>query len=232
MILKNGSNTDDVRLDRLPNFDERSRLFPLQLPSRKPRSYTWDCPVFLDQMAEGACVGFGIAHELAAAPAKVPDLSNKFARESIYWEAQKNDPWPGGAYPGASPRYEGTSVLSGVKVAQKLGYFDEYRWAFGLEDLILGVGHNGPAVLGVPWYDGMMEVNSAGFVGAVGNVVGGHCILCTAVDVRNKKFTLHNSWGRGWGRQGECFISYESMDRLLRNDGEAVFFIKRHSKIV
>ena len=57
--------------DRLVQFDERSRAFPIRAlidADAKPRSYTWQCPVWLDQGTEGACVGFGVSHEAAARP--------------------------------------------------------------------------------------------------------------------------------------------------------------------
>jgi hypothetical protein len=147
----------------------------------------------------------------------------KFAREKIYWEAQKLDDWDGGSYPSATPQYEGTSVLAGVKVLKRLGYIDSYRWAFGLADLVLSVGYCGPVTLGVPWYDSMFEPHSCGYLHVNGKVAGGHAILCKGVDVSNKTFTLHNSWGISWGsRGGDALIHWDEMDRLLHEEGEAV----------
>lgn len=181
----------------------------------------------LDQGSEGACVGFAFTHELISSPAVVKNLSEKFARESVYWEAQKVDEWPGGAYPQAVPFYEGTSVLAGAQVVKKLGYITEYRWAFGLDDLILAVGRKGPAVLGVNWYEGMLDTKSCGYVHVDGEIVGGHAILCKGVNVTNKYFVLHNSWGPSWGTNGDALISFDEMDRLLHEDGEAVIPIVR-----
>jgi hypothetical protein len=230
--LKDGTRTRDPRLDRLIEFDEASRQFPIRalVARKRPRSMTWKLDIRLDQGKEGACVGFGITHELAAAPSPVPGLTAQYAREKIYWEAQKIDGQPGGAYPGAVPVYEGTSVLAGLKTAQKLGWMDSYRWAFGIDDLILGVGHNGPAVLGIPWYQGMMTPDSKGVIRPTGKLSGGHCILTRGVDVLHERFRLPNSWGRPWGIDGECFISFSDMDRLLHDDGEAAFFVGRHVK--
>lgn len=231
--LKDGSFAADSRLDRVEEFDTRSRSYPLVSGidhANKPlRSYTWRCRYALNQGREGSCVGHAVAHELAARPSEV-HMSHKFARETIYFAAQKIDPWPGGAYPGAYPFYEGTSVLAGVKIAHKLGWFDSYRWAFGLRDLQLGVGYNGPAVIGIPWYEGMFYPDRNGFIHPTGRRVGGHAILCNAISVKNNRFTLHNSWGANWGMNGECYISFDDMDRLLRERGEAVFFLKRHRK--
>lgn len=228
--LKNGYATGDIRLDRVPRFDERSRAFPIITPTisaKRPRSYTWSCDKHLDQGREGACVGFGVTHELIARPVRVKGIDASYAKEKIYWPAQMNDPWPGGSYPGAVPFYEGTNVLDGVKVAQKLGWFEEYRWSFGLDELILGTGYNGPAVLGINWYEGMYQPDSNGFIHATGKQVGGHCILCKGVNVTKKYFKLHNSWGTDWGIGGDCLISFADMERLLDEQGEAAFFIGR-----
>jgi len=230
--LKGAYVTKDVKLDRLPDFDERSKNFPIRelSGSKKQRSYTWRCNEQLDQGPDGACVGFGVAHELIARPAEVKGITDTYAKQNIYWEAQKIDPWDGGSYPGASPFYEGTSVLAGVKVVHKMGWIDSYRWAFGLEDLILGVGHNGPAVIGVGWHGNMFQPDSDGYIHASGGIYGGHCVLVNAVNVKKQRFTIHNSWGKSWGMNGECYISFEDMGKLLADRGEAVFFLKRHNK--
>jgi len=223
-ILKNNYQTKDPRLTRVPQFDERSKTFSIKdtIMTDVPRSYTWQCSTHLDQGNEGACVGFAFAHELIAKPSVIPNIDAKFAREKIYWEAQKNDDWPGGEYPTATPVYEGTSVLAGVKTIQKLGFIKEYRWAFGLNDLILAVGHKGPAVLGVNWYESMFDPYECGFLHVEGEVSGGHAILCKGVNVSEKYFILHNSWGPTWGQNGDAKISFNEMEKLLSEDGEAV----------
>lgn len=232
--LLDGSCIEDPRLDRIPLFDDRSRNFPVtfNLQSKKPRSYTWRCTEWYDQGTEGACVGYALGHELNARPAEVKNIPQKWLRESVYWEAQKIDPWHGGSYPGAYPVYEGTSVLAGVKVLQKKGLFKEYRWAFGINDLILGLGYNGPSVLGINWYSGMFNTNERGFISPTGYLAGGHAILARSVNIKKEYITLRNSWGKEWGVNGDCYISFSDMDRLLKENGEAVFVRKRTSKHV
>lgn len=228
--LKDNTVTEDIRLDRLIEFDPRSKSYSIgdvQDKKKSLRSYTWRCTDWFDQGSEGACVGFAIGHELAARPAEVKGLSNDFCRTSIYWEAQKIDPWDGGSYPGANPRYEGTSVLSGVKIAQKLGYFDEYRWSFGIDDLLYGLGHNGPAVLGIPWFNDMYNPDDKGSIKPTGQMVGGHAILARAINVKGGYVTLRNSWGKAWGKNGDCYITFEDLETLLKMRGEAVFMLNR-----
>lgn len=233
MQLRDGTQVEDPRLDRLVEFDEQSREYPIQeaLAATTPRSYTWRTNSWLDQGREGACVGFAVAHELAARPAEVQGLTNDFARTRIYWEAQKIDPWAGGAYPGASPQYEGTSVLAGVKIAHGLGYFKEYRWCFGIDDVVMALGYNGPVLLGIPWYSGMYSPGADGFIQPTGSVVGGHAILAKAVNVKDRTITLHNSWGRDWGRDGAARITWDHLSTLLQQRGEGVTMIKRRSRV-
>jgi hypothetical protein len=106
-----------------------------------------------------------------------------------------------------------------------------YRWGFSLEDLILGVGYNGPAVMGLDWMTGMMNTNSKGFISATGQVEGGHCILCRAVNIKGKFFTLRNSWGDDWGKGGDCYIPFDDMEYLLNHQGESCFFIDRKKEV-
>ena len=231
-ILRGGTLVKDPRLDRLQDFDPRNRLFPVmamvsRAEAARPRSYTWKCLTWLDQGTEGACVGAAWGHELACRPAAVKGVTMDWARERVYWEAQRQDEWPGGSYEGADPVYEGTSVLAGAKVVQSLGWMAEYRWAFSVPELVLAIGYAGPAVLGVSWWSDMFEPDAEGFVHPTGYVAGGHAILCRAVNVRTQVFTLRNSWGASWGRDGDCKVTFEDMDTILRAGGEACIPVGR-----
>lgn len=219
MQLKGGQTTDDYRLDRLVQFDERSRAFPIRalVGAQKARSYTWACTTVLDQGNEGACVGFAWTHELLARPKPIEGLTNDAAL-ATYRLAQTLDEWPGEAY-------SGTSVLAGVKALQQQGYYGEYRWAFGLEDLVLAIP-KGPAVLGIPWWDSMYEA-PGGWVRVGGTKVGGHAILARGVNVTGRYITLHNSWGPDWGNNGDARISFDDLDKLLKDDGEACIPVER-----
>lgn len=214
-------------LGRLVNFDDRSRDYPVRdlVEGAQPRNGIWACQTFLNQGREGACVGYACAHELASEPAPVA-VDASLAR-TIYLAAQRIDPWEGGAYPGARPQYEGSSVLAGANVLRARGHVPEYRWAFGLKDMVLAVGHLGPAIIGVNWYDGMFDVDQDFFVRVRGDRAGGHAILVTGVNVEMRSFLLHNSWGTGWGRYGQAYISWDDMERLLHEDGESVIPLSR-----
>lgn len=221
VVLKDGTVTEYPRLDRLIEFDERSREYPVRtiLRADEPRSYTWRLPVYLDQGYEGACVGFSWAHELAARPVEVQGVTKQTAR-NIYFDAQKLDSWEGGAYPGAVPFYEGTSVLAGAKAVHALGKIKEYRWAFSLNDALVAISRRGPGILGCWWYEGMMNPDSKGFIRPTGIPVGGHAIVVRGVSVKNKTVRLSNSWGKDWGVGGDCFMTWDDFEKVLMNDGE------------
>jgi hypothetical protein len=227
-------------VDRRVQFDPRSRSFAaveaFDLVDKPFRSYTWGCDVYNDQGSEGACVGFAWTHELSAKP-KVVRRDAAYALK-IYNRARQIDPWPG-------EDYSGTSVLAGVKAVMEdlnsLGnaYIREYRWGFGLQDVMRIVGYKGPVVLGINWYYDMYFPNDKGFITPTGEVVGGHAILANGIKIVKKDSSgaypvpfdnvdldkswvrLHNSWGTGYGIGGDAKITLTDLDKLLRDNGEA-----------
>lgn len=223
--LRDNSTASDPRLGRLPQFDERSRSFNVRslfAAAQVPRSYTWACTTNLDQGADGACVGFSWAHELAARPYARP-ASNTLGH-AIYHSAQKLDEWEGGSYPGASPIYEGSSVLAGAKAAQSMGHISTYRWAFTVDDALTVISRHGPAVIGIWWWTGMFDTDSKGFIHPTGQREGGHAILVRGVNVKARTVLLHNSWGASWGGTkwgpGTALLSWEDFGFLLQDGGE------------
>jgi hypothetical protein len=60
-----------------------------------------------------------------------------------------------------------------------------------------------------------------GRVDLSGGVLGGHAWLVRWFDERAMTFTGVSSWGRAWGRDGQFFIRYDDLDRLVKENGEA-----------
>lgn len=223
---------EKIKLDRIVNFDDNSRNYPIRtLLGSKPKlsNKTWKCPTNLDQGTEGACVGFAWAHELNADPFKIP-VENKTAR-TIYYAAQQWDEWSG-------TNYDGTSVLAGAKTVNAIGHMPEYRWAFGIDDVIDTLSHYGPLVLGINWYSDMFNTDTNGFIKPTGTLSGGHAILANGIQIRERKgfwwkdlpepiIRLHNSWGNSWGVNGEAFIYASDLSKLLKEQGEACVPVKR-----
>lgn len=230
--------SEDPRLDWVSMHDQKSLNFPVRAVmaaevEKTPKQWTPPKTV-LDQGREGACVGFGWTAELIGSPFPDPyvseDNANLYAR-GLYKRAQQIDEWPGEAY-------DGTSVLAGAKVAQERGLIEEYRWAFSVEDLRDAVITTGPAVIGVPWYEGMYETRDSGLVEVSGPVVGGHCIYIYGYhpamrirgedwNARYEVFRWRNSWGTAYGNNGSGLIRLEDLRDLLATWGEACIPITR-----
>jgi len=206
---------------RLKSFDERSRNFPIRskVMGLEPKSIYWNCSKVIDQGSDPYCVGFGWAHELIAVPVPVTSIDYDYAVK-IYHGAQENDEWPG-------TDYQGSSVLGGWKYCRSLGWYDSVAWAFSMSDWILST-QVGPSVIGVSWMTGMMSTDSNGFIHTTGMNEGGHCILMNGYNLEGHYFTLHNSWGKDWGINGECKISEDDMNKLRQDDAECAIITGRN----
>lgn len=217
-LLRDGTTTNDPRLDRLIQFDERSRNFGVAevLPAAEWKPKTWRLDERNDQRREGACVGFGVSHRLAAAPLERGGIDDAFSLR-LYREAQKIDPWEG-------ENYEGTSVLAGIQAAQALGYIKEYRWCFSVQEIILAVAYEGPVVVGTTWDANMFAPQADGFLKMGGGSQGGHCYLIRGVGRKKGRpyFRITNSWGRDWGVRGDAFIWCDEYEQYLLPGGDAV----------
>jgi hypothetical protein len=225
------------KLDRIPSIPDPVRMerYPIRAlvaDKTAPRSYTWKCDVVLDQGQEGACVGHGCIHEAIAKPdvwnfadkgLKLPagfhpdDQQMAF---DLYEWCKRNDEFPG-------ENYDGTSVVTGLKGLVMLGVIGEYRWASNLEDALLGISWHGPAILGTDWWTGMFEPDRKGFIHMTGKIEGGHCILINGVDLKRQAIRLHNSWGPGWGKNGECFLSFADFGALIQAGAEVAIPVVR-----
>jgi hypothetical protein len=246
ITLAGGFCSLDRRLDRVPEFDERSREFPMReildapgafaggvtltsAPKQyKPRSYTWAVEASFDQGSEGSCVGYGWGHELVARPVVVPGVDREFCRW-IYRTAKKYDAWAG-------ENYEGTSVLAGAKVIQSRppkmpegrGLMSEYRWIFGdMDELVRTLGYFGPVVTGTWWTQGMFEPDQDNVIHPTGAKAGGHCYLLTGVNLRTQRFRLLNSWGTSWGDGGSAWIGIKDFRQLVLDEGELCVPVRR-----
>lgn len=207
---------------RIPEYDERNRNYPVRelVAAQELRSYTWPCPLNLDQQQTPSCVAHAIAHEIAAKPVQPLIPPTEAWALDLYHQAQAIDNIPG--------PHEGTSVLAGMKAATQRGFYTQYRWAYTVDDLALAVGHHGPAVIGINWTAGMMKPTPAGYIIPTGDIVGGHAILVRGVHVgKNPYFLLRNSWGTAWGINGEARISHSDLNTLLKQDGDACIPVAR-----
>lgn len=231
ILLRDGSRTADRRLDRLVQFDERSRDFPVRtiLPPTGLVSRSWSAGRVLDQQTEGSCVGMAWAKEGASYPVPVPGITNSVAL-SIYKQAQLLDEWPD------DTPYEGTSTLAGAKALVRRGYMTGYRWCFSVEDVLRTLSSLGPVIIGIWWTDTMYETRRNGLVDIDGPDVGGHCIALTGIWPKRRFIgeaqpidvvEWTNSWSPSYGIGGKGYLRFEDLATVLDREGEACVAIGR-----
>lgn len=207
-------------LGRLPQHDARNRQYamPRKTVPVEIRRRMWNAGDVLDQGDTPQCVGYAGWGWLAGGP-----TTNRpaFSPSQLYHWAQERDEWPG-------TDYDGTSTLGLMKVLRDKGYISEYVWAFDAETLVSWVLTTGPVLVGTWWYLDMANP-PYGFLEARGENLGGHEWRIVGAD-RDKlcpddtwgACRMVNSWGRGWGDKGRAWVSFNTLDRLIKEDGEAV----------
>lgn len=230
--LRDGSRSTDPRLDRIVEFDERSRAYALSAvaPAAGLVTKTWTQPgkVRLDQGQQGSCVGHGWSHAFLTNPGQKRDgtIDHPWAVQ-YYYECQRADEFPGGEYPGASPQSSGTSNLAGAKNAKRRGFCDAYHWCFSIDDVMQALSHVGPVVAATSWRSSMWEPQANGLIESVDSASeGGHCYMLRAIMLKPRIanepiIRLTNSWGPTWGVNGEAFLRVSDFEKLLKDNGDA-----------
>jgi hypothetical protein len=233
IILKNGQITLDRRLDLVFDKDPLNLNYPAL--ALAPTDYEqvdkqWGAGPVTDQGKEGACVGHGCTQAACAmhgARVVTDDETPDAYAFRWYHVTQHGDQWAGCSKGPAcelapSPEsYGGTSVKAGGSLGVHRGLFSEYRWAFGIDEVLKTLTTVGRVIFGVPWFEGMYEA-PGGKVVISGSQVGAHCIGSDEIKWSNETVIWQNSWGLGYGVNGRAAISFTDLDRLLREGGEAM----------
>lgn len=218
---------EDPRLGRtIVNLDPKSLDYPakgvLFAASAPLVSKTWRRPPAYDQGGTSQCVAYSAVGLVRTQPltALVPLRVRATALPApLYQWCQENDEWPG-----SEPSYFGTSCLAGIKGLQNLGIIPAYRWGFGTEDTLQMLGHHGPVIIGIRWYQGMFSPDLDGFIEPTGPLVGGHAVELHGVNVKEEYVIGTNSYGRFWGVSGRFKIRFDTLRTLLKQEGECVTF--------
>ena len=211
------------RLGRHVQFDERSKSFRVSLPSTEVVTRLWErsVPAF-DQGELGSCTGQGAAGLLCTEPFRVEGwtYTDKLA-VFLYQNATEDDEIEG-SFP---PTDTGSTVLAAMKATTRLGYAKSYLWCFGLDDALRTLSQAGPIEVGINWYEGFDEPDKNGRIRFGGDVRGGHAFEILGVETDARLVTAINSWGPEWGKDGRFTISWDDLERLLYEDGEAATLV-------
>lgn len=196
--------------------DSRDEQYPLSNIMRatktRPLSKVWKPGPVTDQGSESSCVGHSTYKLLTSEPVVSPK-AHLITPSYIYVEAKKIDEWTG-------ENYDGTSVRAGLNILKRENFITGYYWAENIDEAVAYLLKFGPLVLGIRWTDSMFTPDAQGFIEPRGNGGGGHAILAHAANWKAKTVTLRNSWGP-WGKSGDCLLSLDDLDMLLKEGGVA-----------
>ncbi len=209
--------------------DPRNRDYPIRelLPRETtPKRRPWWRRGVYDQGSESSCTAQAAAGVLESSPNRqvyrghLPHYDEVPERFELYREAQRHDPWQG-----EEPQYKGSSTDAPFKVLRNRGQIAEWRWCFGIQDVIDTLNVFGPVALGTTWHHDMFRPDANGYVSLTGGVAGGHAYETVWYDLNEQRFRCVNSWDRSWGQSGRFWLRYEQVEALLADRGEAVTIV-------
>jgi hypothetical protein len=187
----------------------------------------------LDQGALGSCTGNAAEGVLGTAPflatlqglpgCPTPDAdADEVQAVALYSAATSLDDYDG-EYP---PEDTGSDGLSVAKACQKAGLISGYRHATSLAAALTAL-QDGPVITGVNWYSSFDSPAADGTItiGRHASVRGGHEFVVDELDVERKRVGFTNSWGTSWGVEGRAYMSWDTWERLLGEDGDVTAFV-------
>ena len=212
------------RLGRHVHHDSRSLLYPWQESGTPLKDVLLTRRIgILDQGDVGSCTGNAETGALGTDPlfgTLPPDRQgrlNEALALALYSAAEDID--GDGPYP---PNDNGSTGLSVCKAAKNAGWISGYVHCLSLNHVLDAISSGHAVIIGSNWYDAMDQPDSSGLVtispGA--QVRGGHEYLARGVDTERRLVLCDNSWGLGWGAQGSFAYSWDTLHRLLAEQGD------------
>jgi hypothetical protein len=216
------------RLGRHVGHDSRNLAYPWRrADGRQLTDQLWTRHIpILDQGEVGSCTGnaetgsLGSDPDYAALPVAYGPGGHQALNEqlavAIYSAAETID--GDGPYP---PNDNGSTGPSAAKAAMNMGLISGYLHCLSLADVLDALEEH-PVCIGSNWYDSMDSPDSSGLVAisSGAQVRGGHEYLCRGKSVEDKLVFLDNSWGTGWGKGGSFSYSWDTLERLLAEQGD------------
>lgn len=223
----------------LPDARDYLFAAPLQrFPQGLPPSIDLrsECPPIYDQGQLGSCTANGIAGAIEFDQQKQGNKAFTPSRLFIYYNerviegtvgqdagAQIRDGIKSVAKLGAPPEADWPYVIAQFAAKPPVAAYADalqdlatsyMRVTQNLQQMQGCLAAGFPFVLGFTVYQSF-ESQSVADTGLVPmpasgeKVLGGHCVVAVGYDDANRRFTIRNSWGTGWGANGYCFMPYE-----------------------
>jgi len=214
-------------LGRIPHWDPKNENYRLHVPVvrrmgftiartlglSKPRS--WRQWKYWDQGDSPECTAYGSATFLAADPTHdaVAWLRHLDVHQ-WYLDNVAEDRSHGRVFS------DGATTLAAMEVGKRRGYWDRYDWALSFDDVLAHLHNEAPIVFASNWYSSLFDRDAERIcrITPGASVVGGHLYTLGAEDPKRGLATIRQTWG-----DGDYKVSLEDLERLFREDGEAVY---------
>jgi hypothetical protein len=96
---------------------------------------------------------------------------------------------------------------------------DDYFYIRDTPGLINALNENYPVVVGMDIFSNFMEINSSSPIvttpGENEQTLGGHSVCLVGYSIPEKVFLAKNSFGKDWGSNGYCWISFDYADKHI-----------------
>ncbi len=213
----------EMPLGRNVHFDSRSGLYPFV-----PRELREIAAVLhqrhigpLDQAQMGSCTGNALVGAVATSPnfealsAGYPPLDEALAVKAYCLAVVDGQNVPCSNDPGS----DGIDIC---KAGQKLGLIGGYTHCIDVTTMQQALMER-PVLIGINWYSSFDHPDSSGFVSIASGayIRGGHEVEVLGMDPATG-FLAENSWGPGWGYHGTFQFSFDTMARLLAEQGDCM----------
>lgn len=213
----------DKRLGRHVHHDPKSREYPAEQAPAITSVTHQATGLPLNQGEIGSCT----ANALCGALDSAPDLGSgtPLTEPEAIHIYEKETSLEGNPYP---PNDPGGSGLMVCKAGKQLGLISSYKHAFGIQHALQALVLR-PVITGIKWYTsfdtpdantGLVELTSGA------TVRGGHEIVADGIDAENKLVWFWNSWGTQYALGGRFCMSFETWDKLLKDQGDVTVPVK------
>lgn len=215
------------RLGRHIEHDPESKFHkaPRHLAPLKTKHWKRHCPAY-DQGDLGACTGNALAGALMTDGLYRQGFNFTEAEAVEFYKlATKIDDIPG-SYP---PDDTGSSGLAVAKIAKAAGYIKGYKHAFSVYHTLECL-QSGPVIIGTNWYssfDDTIGTKAEIVISPDAEVRGGHEYELLGIDVTDRLVFGINSWGDSYGFNGFFCMSWDTLNRLLHEQGDVTVLVPR-----
>lgn len=198
--------------------DDRSRHYPAEkaatIASVLHRSY--GLPLNQDYL--GSCTANALVGALNTEPNNAtsrivpPTEANAL---TVYGRETTDEGHP---YP---PNDPGGSGLAVCQAAKELGWITSYTHTFNATDALLALTLR-PVLFGTNWYSSFDTPDKNGIVTIANGafVRGGHEIFANEIIANQQLIGLWNSWGDSYGLGGRFYMSWDTFEQLLAQQGD------------